>query len=141
MGLREIIISAILVGLIVVCLFGFANQSAIDNSANRSIMDDTAITKAFSNMTSAVNQAYPTATSQLNASAEEQPSLAFGSLVMFSIVGAGRIFTGTLTTIYQIFFVLIAEQLQVPTIVMNTFMAIILITIIFFVWRTIRIGS
>ena len=104
-------------------------------------MDDTAMAKAFSNMTSAVNNAYPTASAQLNASAEEQPSLAFGSLVMFSIVGAGRIFTGTLTTIYQIFFVLIAEEIGIPIIVMNTLMAIILITLIFSIWRTIRIGS
>lgn len=141
MGFREILISSLLVGLIIICLFGFASQTATDNNANRSIMDDTGVNTAFSNMTSAINNAYPTASAQLNSTSEEQPSLSFGSLVLFSIVGAGRVFTGTLTGIYQIFFVLVVTELHIPAIVMNTFMAIILITLIFSLWRLIRIGS
>jgi hypothetical protein len=140
MGFKEILISAILVGLIVICLLQFANQSAVDNNANRSIMQDTALANALSNLTSSVNNVYPTSETQLNSTSAEQPSLSFGSLVMFSIVGATRIFTGTITTLYQSIFILVATM-GIPPIVIQTFFAIILIVVILSIWRTIRIGS
>lgn len=141
MGFRETAINAVLVGLVILAFIAFAAQTASDNNPNRTIISNPSINQTYSSLSTTLNGAAGIAGGQLNATSSETPTLGFGSLVLFSIVGAGRVFTGLVTGIYQIIFVLMVQQLQIPVILINVLITIILISVIFLGWRLYRIGS
>jgi hypothetical protein len=140
MGLREYIASAILVGLFLIALINFANYGALDNNG-RNIMDMPSINKSFGSMTNSLTGFSQDTGTQLNATSTETPTTSFGSLVLNSIVGAGRVFTGSVLGVYNVINVFMIETLGIPSIVLNILLGIIIVSLIFFMWRAIRLGT
>ena len=135
-----------LISTILFCVFAFGfimffNQTAMDNDSRNIIKDDPALSNLSTRLNSSLINISVTSKSQLNATANDPVSVGFGSLIMYSIVGVGRIFTGTITTIYFSVFSLLINTLGIPPVVIGAFTGIVLIIIIFGIWRFVRIGS
>lgn len=139
-GIREYTISAILVGLFVISFIAFANYGANDNNG-RNIMGISYINQTFGSMSSALTGFSSDAGTQLNATSTESPTTNFGSLVLNSIVGAGRVFTGSITSVYNVINILLIQGLGIPAIVLNILAGLILVSVIFFAWRMFRLGT
>lgn len=140
MGIRDYIISASLVGLFVLAIFSFANLSASDN-AGRNILSDPLLNGTNESMYRVLNSFSSSSESQLNATTTESPTANFGSLVLFSIVGASRVFTGTIIGVYNVIFVLGGQALGIPPVVLSVLAGITLVSVIFFAYRMYRLGT
>lgn len=139
MGIQNYIVSSLLVGLCILSFMFWSYQISQDNSA-RNIMGESSLNKSFVSLLSKMNQTQRTAQAQLNATSSENPIVAYGSLILFSITTAVRIFTGTVTGIYDTFATLISETLGINYIIIGVFNAIILIILILLGWRLYRSG-
>lgn len=140
MGAREYIISAVLVGLFVFAFLSFAYYGANDNQG-RNIVSDSKIANAYYNMSGVLQGFQNDSNTQLNNTSSETPTASFGSLVMFSITKAGTVFTGSITGVYRIISVLLVETLGIPPLIINVLTGVMLVSIIFFLWRMYRLGT
>lgn len=139
-GAREYIISAVLVGLFIVALLQFANFSAVDNGG-RNILSDPVLNNSMGNMSVALGGFVGDTGTQLNSTNTEQPQSSFGSLVLLSVLNAGRVFTGTVTGVYSIIGYLLVQKLGMPPFVISVISGIIIVSLIFFLWRMYRLGT
>jgi magnesium-transporting ATPase (P-type) len=138
---RTLLINTLLIGLCVIAFLAFAFQISNDNDSPRNILSDPTLNKTYNNLNSSLNTYRTLGESQLNATTNEPPTTSFDSIILFSIVGAGRVFTSIITDVYDIFFTLLIETIGIPVIVITVFITIILITVIFLVWKTFRAGE
>lgn len=141
MSFREILIVTLLIGASIFAFISFAYSTQIQNQANSTILSDPSMNASFGSLTRQLVRVPLTTQGQLNATSTEPVTVGFGSIISFAIVGTGRIFTGTITGIYQIFYNLLVQKFGISEIVMQVFLSIILIIIIFSIWRYVRIGS
>lgn len=143
-GLRDYIISALLVGLFFVVLINFINIVSVDNGGN-SVLTDPVINASFSNMVTNLSAISGnnngTAQQQLNATTSQTLDTSFGNMVLTSIGGAWTAFTGSVTGIYNIIMVLLIQKLGIPVLILNVLAGTIIISLIFFGWRMIRLGT
>lgn len=138
MGFRELLISSVLVGLFVIAFLNFVYISTINNSPDNALLKDKALNQTFYSLNNSMQSYQTTAQKQLNATESETISSSFGALVMFSIIGAGRVFTGMITGTFNSIFLLATQTLGIPAFVIGIFITIIIITIIFLSWRIYR---
>ena len=140
MGIRIYVINALLFGLFVIATFGFIFQASQDSGSNVFI-NDKMMNKTFYSLNKSLSGVQTTASEQWNATNSETPTKGSDSIIILSIKYSGTIFGGVVSTIYNVTFLFLAQALGVPPIVLGVGASIIIITIIFFLWRMYRIGG
>lgn len=71
----------------------------------------------------------------------ENPLVSFGSLILFSVVGIGKLVINSFSAIYEIVIGGISGVLGIPTMVTGVLTAIILLSLIFSTWKLIKTGK
>lgn len=72
---------------------------------------------------------------------QENPVLSFGALVLFSIWGVGKLIIGSVVTVYSIVIGGLSHILGIPALVTGVITAILLISLIFAIWKMIKTGK
>lgn len=142
-GLKTLIISFLLVGLLLYALISFGVQFQTDMEANETILNEKILNNTYGGLRVNLTSGEDTANASRTNFEREEAKAEFGSLTLSSVVGVAKSFTGTMTSFFNVFFgllvvVLLSKEFLIVT---GTLAAILLITVIFLGWRWIRTGS
>ena len=138
---QTLIVSFMLAGLFMVAMVGFGAGFATDHDLNNSITDNPAINRAFVNFSNEITGADSDASAQRQAFEEEVPQAGFGSLLLFSVIGAGKVFTGIVVGFYNITIGLAASLLGLPQALTATLTTLLMVAVIFLAWKLYRTGQ
>lgn len=141
MGIKEMFVSFLLVGLFFVAMVNFGANLAIDNGSNQTILSDPRINATFQDTQAELFQAYDTSNSSRTSFETDEIKANSDNLIITSIKGVGTAIGGSLAGIYNLLFGVSADILNIPAVVLATLTAILGISIVFFSWRAYRAGS
>lgn len=137
---RGLIIAFIIAALFVVVMIGFSVNFQVDNNTNVSVIDNALVNETYVNLQGSLNDLQDDANAQQNATERDPVLIGLDSLILTSIWGTIKIFASfpRIAGSYLLNFIYI---LGVPVVVLGTIMAIIIITLIFWGYKTIRTGQ
>jgi len=145
MSFRNTLFATLLIGLFTFALMFFAIEQGQNVNAPLNINEDPRINKAFGNLSQQLNTTQTRSESQLESFQTENPILSFGTLVVFAIVSIGKVLTDMVTGFYNITFGLIFDVLfgGDPTfgIVIGVVVSILIVSIVFLLWRVLKAGE
>lgn len=128
----------ILVGLFLVCIFGFAFGIAQNYGQDSSVMNN-----EYIDVTSIENQLNSTSESASNwyqAFTSDNLFVSAGAIVLLSIWGILKLIGSAIITFFGLYLDIVANVLGVPPIVTGTLTALLLIFLIFAGWRMVKQG-
>lgn len=144
MGARDMVISFMVIGLFVFSMISFGVGIAVLNDG-QSISDDPKIGDAFEDYKAQLNVTQAEAQAQRDSFDSEKPTLSFGEILFESIVGVGRTFTSSMVTFVDITFGLVFTVIfgagSAFAVVLGVMTSIVLITIVFLLWRVVKAGE
>lgn len=141
MSFKEYAVGFVLIGVFTLALLVFGIQIANENDAQQNINQDPRIATLYYSINSSLGLAYNYANDSKASFEQDNGFLSFGSLVFNSIVGVGITITKIPILIYDAVMLFLSDVLGIPPIIINSGLAIILITIVLLLWRVYRIGS
>jgi len=141
MEFRKVWISFVLIGLFVFALLSFIVQFQSDNEQEENILGNSIINETFKNLETNLSNFSSTSQSQKDNFESEVPSTSFGSLIIFSIVSSGKIFSGLLIGIYNILIILPASIFGVSQVVIGVASSVLVFSIILLLWRLYKTGE
>lgn len=130
-----------LIGLFAFCIFSFIITFQDDNNQQLKINSNPVINKTYNSLLSNLSSMETITKSQKQSFDSESPTLSIGSLVIYSIISAGRIFGGLLIAIFNILIILPATFLGVSPVILGVLETITLIGIIIYLWSLWKAGS
>ena len=140
-GFKGLIISFILVGLFAFAMINFGVQLSLENDSNQSILENSAINRSYHRLESNLTELRDEAQTQKEGFEGEDPKLEGGSLLFKSIVGAGKTFSSTITSVWIIISDVAYNVFGINEIILGVLASILLVTIIFLAWRAYKAGS
>lgn len=136
MGFKEMVISALLVGICVFAFLTFTMISYNDNNVKNPV--DNYFNGTYYNLNKSLNS-YPVLTNaQKNSSFSEDATIGTTDLILYSIAGVSRNFFSIITGVYTDVLTLAQTVLGIPPLIISLFIVIIIITGIFLIWRVIK---
>ncbi len=138
---REFFILFTLVGVLVLATISFGVTFQEDNDVTNTILEDERINNTFIRLGGNLSDFESETQSQREVYESEIPERGLASLIIFSLVPIIQQFTAMIVGVFNILIVIPAEILGVPSVVLGTFEAIFLVTVIILGWRVLRIGS
>jgi len=129
----------ILAGLFITAMIGFAVGLAGNYDKDESLMKSDQID--FSGIEDQLKNATEQSAKWQKAFTGDNPLLDFGALILFSIWGLGKLMWGSVTTMLSIFLIGFENVLGIPPLVTASITAIIIIYLIFKLWRVIKAGE
>lgn len=141
MGFKDLVISFLIIGLFMFSLLSLGMQFAADNNAAVSITDNKIINQSFRGIEAELNTSQGRYSSELDKS--ENQSLKEGSdnLLITSISQTRVVARSTIVLVFNVLATMFKTILDINPIVTGTFFSILLIIIIFGVYRLIRSGE
>jgi len=142
-GIRNMVISFILVGLFSLALISFIYQATIDNNPSSKLLTTPELNTTFYNLNKTLSGYQDTAESQKNKTFDENvnPLVATFELAIYAIVGVARIFSNMIVNVWDILTGFMFNVIGIPAIVIGVIFAIITITIVFYLFKMWRVGE
>ena len=129
----------LLAGLFVICMITFAVMLGNNYGQSEALMKSDQID--FSKLENQINQTSSNAQKWGEAFKSDNLFVATGTLVLFSIWGIGKLIWGSVTTFSTIFLDGASSVLGVSPIVTGVVTALLIISLIFALWKVIKAGE
>ncbi len=140
-GFKGLIIAMALTGLVMFCLINFAIQTASDNNANQSIIDNPVISRTFANLSDDMSGLEAKAQEQRENIEGDKISTGLGFFILETIIGGGRVFTGIVIGTFNIISEPLVSVIGIPVSIMGVLSFILLVSLILFAWRLYKVGE
>lgn len=145
MAYKDIVITMVLVGLVAFGLIGFAIGFGNLNDTEVNLGDN----EIFSNFNESISQNLVETTEKANSSRvnfeSENPETGFGEIIFSSIVGVGKLLTIGIFGYLDAFFTIISSVIfgndKSFAVFIGGITSIIIITIVFLLWRAYKTGE
>jgi len=141
MSFKKTFIGFTLVGLFALAMINFGLLLSENNVSSSSLKDN----NEMSNMTQSLNSSLSTfgrsVQVQKNAFENEVVSKGFGTLVIFAIMGAGKVFSSMIIGVFNIVLSPLLTIIGVNPVVLGIFGAILSFTMILTLWRLYKTGD
>ncbi len=139
---RTLAISALLVGIFALSIVSFGVQFQSENSVNESsLLSNEPINRSYTNIQTELNDSVSSIDLQRDSFFSDVPIIGEITLILGAITGVGRVVFGSLTSLYDITFVLVAETIGVSPLALSVITAIIILSGIILTWRLLRSGN
>lgn len=129
----------LLAGLFVICMITFAVMLGNNYGQSEALMKSDQID--FSKLENQINQTSSDAQKWGEAFKSDNLFVATGTLVLFSIWGIGKLIWGSVTTFSTIFLDGASSVLGVSPIVTGVVTALLIISLVFALWKVIKAGE
>jgi len=130
-----------LIGLLIFGLISFGYNFQQENDMVNTIRDDDRINKTYIDLNSSLSDFRNKAELRKGSFENESATESSGSLILFTITSAGKVFTGMITGVYNVLIVLPALILGIDPIIISVFTALLLVTLVLSLWRLYRQGG
>lgn len=138
---REMFMSFVIIGVFIVAAMSFVVVMQQENNVTDDMLQNDIINNTFTDLGGDLSQIKSDSDSQRDSFEDEIPERGFGNLIIFSVVGVGKKFTGMIVGVYNTIIVLPAGILGVPEVVIGALTSILTLTLILLAWRVYRSGS
>lgn len=129
----------LLAGLFLIAMISFAVIIAGNYGHSEELVKSDKID--FSALEEQINQTNTDAERWAESFKSDNPLLGFGSLVLYSIWGIGKLMWGAVVTILHIYLVGLGDVIGISPIVIGSITAIVIVGLIFYLWRAIKSGE
>lgn len=129
------------VGLFILAMFTFVITTQLDNDSESKITDNSLIDKSFSNLSKTLGGYSTKAQAQSTLFETENPTTGFGTILLFSIVSAGKVFKEMIVGVFNVLIELPVVFLGVNAVVVSVIGSILLFISMFGLWRVYKLGS
>lgn len=130
-----------LVGLVMLGIFAFAITFQEENSVDDKITQNSLINSTFTDLQTSLGGLSNKSQTQKNVFEREVPAIAFGGVLLFSIVSSGKVFNSMVVGVWNLFIKLPAVVLGVDPIVISVLGAVLILTIIIGLWQLYKVGG
>ena len=134
-GFRQILINSILVGLFAFALITFLFVSMAQNNPSSQVFQDPSLNKTYYALNESLNSYQAIAEEQKNSTFSDNPVLGFVDIVLLSILGAGRILSTMVSGTFNTLSVFAMEIFHIPAIVLGVLSTVMIVSVIFLLWR------
>jgi len=141
MSFRKIFIAFALLGVFMFAFLNFGLDIARNNDVNQSILSDTQMNDSFNRLQANLSSYSAVSQGQRENFESELPTEGFGTLIIFAIISAGKVFTSLLVGIFNTIFFPLSNIIGVSPVILGVFASIFLLTIIFAAWRVYKSGE
>lgn len=138
---RGLIIAFLLVGLFFFAMISFGVQINEDNDANTSITNIPFINSTYTSLQTNLSSSSTTSQSQREGFESEIPTEGVDNILLFSIVSIGKVFGSMLTGLFNVIVIGSSQALGINPIIIGVIQSILLLTLIIFIWKTIKQGE
>lgn len=142
---RQLLISAILIGVFTFSLIGAGVLMQGNNNITEGILQDSIINNTFNDLGENLSNQQGIAQTQLEGFETEAPEIGTNVFLFSSIVSAGKTFTSSLSLLYNVVFNLIIVKLGLGSgsglVLVGGLLAILLVTILFLAYKVFKIGT
>ena len=122
---------------ILAMVIGFQN----DNNSPEKISDIPLLNDSFNNLSNDLAGFNTQAQSQRELFETERPTSGFGSLILFSIVSGGKVFTGMTIGVFNLLIRLPATFFGISPIIVSVLSTILIVIVILGLWSLYKLGG
>jgi len=140
-GFRNTFITFIVAGLFVFAMISAVVIFERDNGINDGIVNNSVINSTYVDLDDRLSSAETDINNQNVVQDAESPTISSGDFNLFSIIGLGKTAKSIVVGVYNVIIVLPSRLLGVPTVVISVLTIILIITLILFAWRLIKVGD
>ncbi len=130
-----------LAGLLIFALLAFVIGFQEDNDAPQKLIEDPLLNGSFSDLSDTLSVMRDKSQSQRELFEKEPPTAGFGSLILFSIVSSGKVFTGITIGLFNVLFKLPTIVFGLDPIVSSVLSTILIISVILGLWSLYKLGG
>ncbi len=127
--------------LILISLFAFIVTIQEDNNVTDGIIEVEIINETFSQLKDDLGSGRDTSQSQLELFQKEEPTIGFGSLILFSVVSSGKVFTGIIIGTFNLLIKLPMVIFGVDPVISAVLSTILIIGFILGLWVLYKLGG
>lgn len=128
-------------GLLVFSVLAFGSLYQDENAVQDPFIEDDALSDTYSGLSSSLGGFRDQAQEQKQLFETENPTTGTGSILLFSIVSAGKIFGSMVITLFNTLIALPVTILGIDPIVVSVLVSIIILTLIVGLWRIYKLGG
>ncbi len=137
---KGLIINVILLGVFVFALMVGANQFAISNDINNTLLENEAFSSSFDDINETLSDVQSKANQTRVKFETERTTLSAGFLLLETILDFGKTFTAVFVGMFNIIFTLFSE-IGIPPLILSIIMGILIIMLVLGAWRVYKAGE
>lgn len=130
-----------ILGLIVVSLIFFIITLQSDNSVSDKFIDDPVINSTYGSLSTSLEGFGEQSQAQKTLFESENPTAGFGTILLFSIVSAGKVFNGMIISVFNTIIKLPVVFLGLDPLVISLLSASLILGIIIGLWTIYKLGG
>lgn len=134
---KDYIGNFMLVGLFFLAIVFFASGIAVNNGMNQSVTGGVIDT---SNVEKQINQTNADSQNWAKAFNSDNLFVALGTVVLYSIWGVGKLIFSSVTTFFNLIIVGLSSIIGIPPIAVGVILSLLLVGLIFSLWRINKVG-
>lgn len=130
-----------MIGLIIFSILSLGFIVQEENDAEEQFKDNSLISKTFDSLESDLGNLRNQSQSQKTLFESENPTSGFGTILLFSIVSAGKVFNSMMIGVFNVIIELPVVFLGLDPLVVSVISAIFIIMIILGLWAVYKLGG
>jgi len=138
---QDLFIKFMFVGLISLAAFSFIILFQSENAISDGFGDNELINSTFNDLKTDLEGIQATTQTQKDLFETEDPKLGFGSLILKSIVSAGKTFNGMIIGVSNVLLILPVTFLGIDKSVVSILLTVLGVIIIIVLWRLYKLGG
>lgn len=137
----KLFMNFMLIGIVVLSLFSYIVLTQEENNIEDKFVEDSLMNKTFENLKTNLEGIGEESQAQKTLFESENPTSGFGTILLFSIVSAGKIFNGMIIGVYNVLISLPASVLGLDPIILSILGTMLIFTIILGLWIVFKLGG
>lgn len=138
---EELFVNFAFASLLILGIVLFGSILQTDNNANETIMDNTLFNDTFSTLKSDLEGFSSQAQTQRTLFETEKPTTGFGSLILFSIVSSGKVFTGMTIGSFNLLIKLPTILFGLDPVITSILSTVLIVVILLGLWVLYKLGG
>ena len=138
---QKLFINFALIGIVIFGILSFGVGLQRDNNANENILDNVLINTSYTELEVNFNDMRDRSQTQRELVEKENPTVTFGSLILFSIVSSGKVFTNIIVQNFNILFKLPTALFGLDEVVASVLMTILIVSVMIGLWVLYKLGG
>lgn len=138
---HKLFISVVVLGLLIVSLLSFVILTQEDNNIDNKFIDNSLINNTYATLKSDLTSFRDDSQAQKTLFESENPTIGFGTILLFSIVSAGKVFNGMMVGTFNTLIKLPVVVLGFDPVVLSVLSTLLIIAILLGLWAIYKLGG
>lgn len=137
----DLFLNFMLLGLIVFSLLAFAVSLQSETNLENQFIDNSLMNDTYSTLRTDLEGLRSSSQSQKTLFESENPTVGFGTILLFSIVSSGKVFNGMMIGVFNLLIKLPVVFLGLDPVVVSVISTMLILTIIIGLWIIYKLGG